>query len=393
MRPRQAARMDAIPFSGIRAIFEAASQLEANGEKVVHLEIGRPDFDTPAHVKRAAHDALETGQVHYTSNYGSPALTAAIAAKLQRDNGLTYDPKGEICVTVGANESVMLAMMAFLDPGDEILIPDPNWLHYFYCAQLAGAVPVSVPLREAEGFKLTSAAIAERITPRTRMLCIGSPHNPTGAVLDEAEQAAIAELVEKHDLLVVSDEIYEYMVYGGEKHVSFAALPGMWPRTLTVNGFSKAYAMDGWRLGYVAAPRELMSALIRVHQYTTICATSFAQAGAVEAYNGPQECVAEMTAEFDRRRRLIVDTLNAMPGVSCVEPRGAFYVFPSIAGVGLSSDDFALRLLKEANVATVPGSAFGEYGEGYVRMAYSTGYDDIALGMDRMRAWIEGLRQ
>ena len=388
---RQAARMEAIPFSGIRVIFEAAAKLEARGEKVVHLEIGRPDFDTPAHIKRAASEALEQGQVHYTSNYGIPPLVSAIADNLRRDNGLEYDPKGEICVTVGANEAVLMAMVGLLDPGDEVLIPDPNWLHYFYCARLAGAEPVSVPLREADGFRLTAAAIAERITPRTRMLCLSTPHNPTGAVIDPATLLAIADLAERHDILVISDEIYEKMVYGGAEQMSFATLPGMRARTMTVNGFSKTYAMDGWRLGYVAAPKALMDVLIRVHQYTTVCATSFAQAGAAAAYTGPQECVAEMVAEFDRRRRLIVSALQSMPGVRCVDPGGAFYVFPSIGSFGMSSYDFAQRLLAEAKVAAVPGSAFGKHGEGYLRMAYSASYDEIAIGMERMRTFVEGL--
>jgi aminotransferase len=388
---RQAARMGAIPFSGIRVIFEAAAKLEARGEKVVHLEIGRPDFDTPAHIKRAAAEALEKGQVHYTSNYGIAPLVAAIAEKLRRDNGLEYDPKGEICVTVGANEAVLMAMVGLLDPGDEVLIPDPNWLHYYYCVRLADAEPISVPLREADGFRLTAEALAERITPRTRMLCLSTPHNPTGSVIDREALLRIGELADRHDLLVISDEIYEKMVYGGARHVSFATLPDMRARTLTVNGFSKAYAMDGWRLGYVAAPKALMDVLIRVHQYTTVCATSFAQAGALAAYTGPQDCVREMVAEFDRRRKLIVSALQAMPGISCVDPGGAFYVFPSVASFGMSSHEFAQRLLAEAKVAAVPGSAFGEYGEGYLRMAYSASYDDIAAGMERMRRFVEGL--
>lgn len=388
---RQAARMGAIPFSGIRAIFDAAGKLEAQGEKVVHLEIGRPDFDTPGHIKQAAMDALETGQVHYTSNYGIPALTGAIADKLRRDNGLEYDPKGEICVTVGANEAILLAMMGLLDAGDEVLIPDPNWLHYFYCARLAGAQPVSVPLRESDGFTLRPEAIAERITPRTKLLCLTTPHNPTGAVVDRATLERIGELAARHDLIVLSDEIYEQMVYDGAEHVSFGSLPGMRERTLTVSGFSKAYAMDGWRLGYIAAPRPLMDILIRVHQYTTVCATSFAQAGAAAAYLGPQDCVGQMVAEFDRRRRLIVPALNAMPGVRCQDARGAFYVFPWIGDFGLSSQEFALRLLAEAKVAAVPGSAFGDHGEGYLRLAYSSSYDDIALAMERMGRFVATL--
>lgn len=377
--------MKHIPFSGIRKVFEKAKRLEEEGQRVINLGIGRPDFDTPAHIKQAAKEALDAGMVHYSSNYGLPELREAIAARLERDNGLTYDPNGEIIVTVGANEAVLMSMAATLKPGDEVIIPDPAWLHYFYCARLVGAVPVAVPLREEKEFKLDPDDVARAITPRMRMLVVTTPHNPTGSVLDEEMLQALADIAEKYDLLVLSDEIYEKIIYDGVKHISFASLPGMRERTLTVNGFSKTYAMDGWRLGYVAAPRELIAVLIRVHQYTTVCATTFIQMGAVAAYHGPQDCVAEMVAEFDRRRQYLIPALNEIEGISCVQPQGAFYAFPSIKTTGKSSAEIADFLLEEAKVALIPGSDFGQYGEGYLRIAYSNSLENIQEAVERIK--------
>jgi len=377
--------MKHIPFSGIRKVFEKAKRLEEEGQRVVNLGIGRPDFDTPAHIKQAAKEALDAGMVHYSSNYGLPELREAIAARLERDNGLTYDPNGEIIVTVGANEAVLMSMAATLNPGDEVIIPDPAWLHYFYCARLVGAVPVAVPLREEKEFKLDPDDVARAITPRMRMLVVTTPHNPTGSVLDEEILQALADIAERYDLLVLSDEIYDKIIYDGVRHISFATLPGMRERTLTVNGFSKTYAMDGWRLGYVAAPRALIALLIRVHQYTTVCATTFIQMGAVAAYRGPQDCVAEMAAEFDRRRQYLIPALNEIEGISCVRPQGAFYAFPSIKATGKSSAEIADFLLEEAKVALIPGSAFGQYGEGYLRIAYSNPLENIQEAVERIK--------
>ena len=381
----EAERMKRIPFSGIRKVFEKAKRLEEEGQRVVNLGIGRPDFDTPAHIKQAAKEALDAGMVHYSSNYGLPELREAIAARLERDNGLTYDPNGEIIVTVGANEAVLMSMAATLNPGDEVIIPDPAWLHYFYCARLVGAVPVAVPLREEKEFKLDPDDVARAITPRMRMLVVTTPHNPTGSVLDEEILQALADIAERYDLLVLSDEIYDKIIYDGVRHISFATLPGMRERTLTVNGFSKTYAMDGWRLGYVAAPRALIALLIRVHQYTTVCATTFIQMGAVAAYRGPQDCVAEMAAEFDRRRQYLIPALNEIEGISCVRPQGAFYAFPSIKATGKSSAEIADFLLEEAKVALIPGSAFGQYGEGYLRIAYSNPLENIQEAVERIK--------
>ncbi len=277
-----------------------------------------------------------------------------------------------------------MALMSTLNPGDEVLVPDPSWLNYFHCISMAGGRVVSVPLREENDFKLDPEDVARAITPRTRMLIVVTPHNPTGAVLSKDDLKALASLACERNLLVLADEIYEKLVYDGAEHHSIASLPGMWERTLTVNGFSKAYSMTGWRLGYVAGPRELIDILIRVHQYTAVCATSFAQSGAVTAYQGKQDCVEDMRREFARRRTLILDRLERMKGIECVHPDGAFYVFPSIHGLRRPSEEVATQLLEDALIATVPGSAFGKYGEGYLRLAYSNSYENIDEAMNRM---------
>jgi len=383
---RGAKRLDAIPFSDIRRVLERATQLERAGRKILHFEIGRPDFDTPRPIKDAAIKALQDGQVHYSSNYGIPSLRAAIAEKLERDNGLHYRPEDEIIVTVGANEAVGAAFLALLDPGDEVLVPDPAWLHYRWCAQLCGARVVPVPCHADDEFVPDPGLVAGLITPRTRMLVVNTPNNPTGAVYPRAVLESLAELARKHDLLVLSDEIYERMVYGGAQHHSLASLPGMWERTLTVNGLSKAYSMTGWRLGLVAAPKPLSDLMVRVHQYTVSGATTFAQFGAVEAYTGDQGVVDEMVASFDRRRRIIVDGLRTIKGFTCPEPRGAFYAFPSVAGTGRTSAELADLLLEEAGVAVVPGDSFGDTGAGHLRFSYAASDDDLREGVARIAA-------
>ena len=377
-------RMAGIPFSGIRKVFEEVTRREKSGENIIHLEIGRPDFDTPKRIKDKAHWALDRGHVHYTSNYGIPELRNAIARKLKSENGLNYDPSDEIIVTVGVNEAVLMAMLALLNPGDEVLVPDPCWPHYFYCARLAGAVPVSVPLRREKDFQPDLEAFRDRLTPSTRMLVVNTPHNPTGAVFTEKALQGLARLAEEQNLLVLSDEIYEKMVYEGAEHCSLAAFPGMRERTVLVNGLSKIYAMTGWRLGYAAASSELAGAMIRIHQYTTVCATTFAQWGGVEALDGPQEEAAQMVAEFDRRRKLVCERLAAMRGVELVVPQGAFYVFPYVGGLNKSSEDLAWYLLDEAKVAIVPGTVLGDHGDGFVRISYANSYENLGQAMDRI---------
>jgi aminotransferase len=381
---RGARRLDAIPFSDIRRVLERATALERAGRKILHFEIGRPDFDTPAPIKEAAIQALRDGQVHYSSNYGIPSLRAAIAEKLERENGLHYRPEDEIIVTVGANEAVGAAFLALLDPGDEVIVPDPAWLHYRWCAQLCGAKVVPVPCLAENEFVPDLATVASAITPRTRLLVVNSPNNPTGAVYPRALMQGLADLAKQHDLLVLADEIYERMVYGDARHTSLASLPGMWERTLTVNGLSKAYSMTGWRLGFVAAPRPLSDLMIRVHQYTVSGATTFAQFGAVEAYTGDQGVVDEMVASFDRRRRILVDGLRTIRGITCPEPRGAFYAFPRVTGTGRSSTELAEVLLEEAGIAVVPGDAFGDAGAGHIRFSYAASDDDLREGVARL---------
>ncbi|MCC7366791.1 MAG: pyridoxal phosphate-dependent aminotransferase [Chloroflexi bacterium] len=381
---RGATRMNGIPFSDIRRVLERATQLEKAGRKVLHFEIGRPDFDTPAPIKEAAVDALRAGQVHYSSNYGIPRLRAAIAEKLERDSGLHYRPEDEVIVTVGANEAVGAAFLALLDPGDEVLVPDPAWLHYRWCAQLCGATVVPVPCYAENEFVPDVATVASLITPRTRMLVINTPNNPTGAVYPRAVLEELAKLAQQHDLLVLSDEIYERMVYGGATHTSLGSLPGMWERTMTVNGLSKAYSMTGWRLGFIAAPKPLSDLMVKVHQYTVSGATTFAQFGAVQAYTGDQGVVDDMVASFDRRRKILVEGLRGIKGVTCPEPRGAFYAFPSITGTGKSSAELCELLLEEAGIAVVAGNAFGDAGDGHVRFSYAASDDDLREGIERM---------
>jgi aspartate/methionine/tyrosine aminotransferase len=383
--------MNAIPFSGIRKVFEEVTRREKRGEKIIHLEIGRPDFDTPAHIKETAKRALDEGRVHYSSNYGIPELRAAIAKKLKKDNGLTYDPESEIVVTVGANEAVFMTMMALLNPGDEVLIPDPCWLHYFYCARLAGATPISVPTLMENGFFPTIDELRSRLTPRTRMVVINTPNNPTGSVYSRGLLEELAELARERDLFVLSDEIYEKMVYDGSRHVSVGSFPGMRERTVTINGFSKIYAMDGWRLGYLAADRQWMSALIRIHQYTTVCATSFAQWGAVAALEGPQAEAEKMVKEFDRRRNLVDGALKEMPGIRGSKPMGAFYIFPNIRDLGMTPLALTEYLLDHAGIAVVPGTALGDYGDDFIRISYANSYENLEEAMARMKKALKKL--
>ena len=376
-------RMESIPFSGIRKIFEEVTRRENAGEDIIHLNIGRPDFDTPAHIKEAAKKALDESKVHYSSNYGIPQLREALADKLQQENQMSYDP-GEIIVTVGGNEAVFIAMMGLLDAGDEVLIPDPCWLNYFYCVQMAGGVPVSVPAREEYQFTPSIDDFRSRVTDKTKMIVINTPNNPTGAVYSAEALEELGQLAVEKDLYVLSDEIYEKMVFDGHRHVSFGSLPGMKERTVTVSGFAKNYSMTGWRLGFVAASPEAISAMVRIHQYVTICATSFAQWGAVEALTGPQDEVQHMINEFGRRGELVSSALQEMPGIQVAKPAGTFYIFPSIKKTGKSSQEMAEYLLDEAKIAVVPGHVFGDYGEGYIRLSYANSYENLEKAMANM---------
>jgi aspartate/methionine/tyrosine aminotransferase len=371
-----AERMKSIPFTPIRKIFEEANRREAAGETIIHLEMGRPDFDTPAHIKAAAINALEEGRVHYSSNYGIPELRAAIADKFKRDNNLDYDPAAEIIVTIGATEAIFMTMMALLDPGDEALIPAPAFPAYTRCVYMAGAVPVEVPAKAANDFTPSVQDLRAQITSRTRMLVLNTPNNPTGAVYSAPVLEQMAALVVEKDLIVLSDEIYEKNIYDGHRHYSIAAYPGMKERTITVNGFSKAYSMTGWRLGYLASSPEMIAALIRIKQYATVCATTFSQWGAVAALNGPPDSVAEMVAEFDRRRRMVLERLAVMPGISFTRPKGAFYIFINTTRVGKPPRQIAAELLEKAKIAVVP------WGDEHIRISYANSYQNLSKAMD-----------
>lgn len=383
-------RIDRIPFSGIRKVFEEVDRLESMGKNIINLGIGRPNFDTPGHIKDAAIKGLNDGDVHYTSNYGIPPLVTAIQNKLKQDNDIDVN-QDEIIVTVGANEAVFLAFMAVLNAGDEVLIPNPSWSHYFYCAELAGATTVSYPILQENKFNIDIAHIESRITSKTKMIVLNTPHNPTGAICDKETLQDIANLAKKHNLIVLSDEIYEKLIYEDSIHYSIASLPDMAERTFVVNGFSKAYSMTGWRIGYIAGPKPYIDAMIRVHQYTVTCATSFAQLGAEAALTNSQDCVEEMKSEFDLRRQLVVESINKIDGLKVIEPKGAFYAFVDITQLGISDVEAAHLYLQEAGVAMVPGSVFGEFGEGFLRVAFSNSYSNIKKAMELISSTTEAI--
>jgi len=375
-------RIKDVSPSGIRRFFDIAATME----NVISLGIGEPDFDTPEPIIRAGIESLERGETHYSSNSGLMALRRAIADHLDARYDQTYNPASEILVTVGVSEALYLALAATLDPGDECIVPEPCFVSYAPEVTFAGGKPVIVPTRVENDFQITAEEIASAITPRTKALLIGYPNNPTGAVMSRERLNEIAALAKQHDLLVISDEIYDRLVYGTE-HVCFPSLPGMYSRTILLQGFSKAYAMTGWRIGYIAAPAEILGQLRKVHQYTIMCAPTVSQYGALAALEEGEPFVQEMVAEYDRRRRLIVEGLNEL-GLDCFEPQGAFYAFPSIQVTGMDDNQFAETLLHEERVAVVPGSAFGEAGKGYVRCSYATAYEKIEQALERLHRFM-----
>lgn len=386
-----AKRMDMLPFSEIRVMMEKATQMQKRGEDVIHMEIGRPDFDTPEVIKKAAYESLQRGNVFYTSNYGTPELRQAIADKLKRDNHVDYAPE-EILVTIGVGEGTYAAVAAFLNPGDEVLVPDPVWLNYIHVPNFFKAVPVSYKLREENDFQIDLEELERLVTDRTKMLVINTPGNPTGTVQSRKTLQGLAELAIRHNLIVVSDEIYEKLVYGGAEHVSIASLPGMKERTITLNGFSKCYSMTGWRLGYAAAPAEFIKAMVRVHQYINTCASSFVQEAGITALEKAEPDVQAMVREYERRRDYIVSAINGIDGLSCKTPGGAFYVFVNVKSLGHTSQEVADYLLDHAKIAAVPGSAFGAQGEGYIRLSYACSYERIVQAMERLRQAVAELK-
>jgi aspartate aminotransferase len=376
-------RVSHVTESATLAVSNKARALARQGIDVVDLGGGDPDFITPAHIRAAAEAAMHAGLTHYVNSRGIPELLAALADKLQRENGLTYDAASEILVAPGGKQAIYETVMALVGPGDEVIIPEPAWVSYVPCVQLAGATPVPLALPANRNWTLERSALAAVVTPRTRLIIINSPSNPTGHVMRRAELEAVAAVAAEHDLLVLADEIYEHLLFDGHQHISFGTLPGMADRTLTVNGFSKSYAMTGWRLGYVAARRPIIAQIFKVHSHSVTCATSFAQAGGVAALTGPQDCIAEMLAAYTRRRALVTGGFNAIPGLRCPVIEGAFYAFVDIRGTGLDSVTFASRLLDEAHVAVTPGIAFGQAGEGFVRLSFANSDDLLAKAIER----------
>ena len=372
--------------SGIRKFFDLLASMEG----VISLGVGEPDYTTPWHIREAAIYSVEKGFTMYTSNLGMPELRQGLAKYLKDSYGLDYDPNGELLITVGVSEALDLAMRAIIDPGDEVIMPDPCYVSYNACAILAGGTPVTVPTSEENGFEIDAADIEARITDKTRAIMLGYPANPTGAVMPKGKLEQIAEVARKNNLIVISDEIYARLVYGVE-HTCMAALPGMKDKTILLGGFSKSYAMTGWRIGYAAASRDIIAAMTKIHQYTIMSAPTMGQVAAIEALESGDDSVNEMVEDYNRRRLVMVKGLCDI-GLSCFEPRGAFYAFPSIKSTGMTSEDFAEKLLVEEKVAVVPGSAFGSCGEGYIRCCYATSLADIEEALERIRRFVEKYR-
>lgn len=376
-------RVAATPPSGIRKFFDIAASMKS----VISLGIGEPDFVTPKPILQAGIDSLQRGETAYTSNSGTVELRTALSQHINKLYNVQYDPTDEIIITVGVSEALYLVMTAVLNPGDEVIIPEPSFVAYGPEVTFAGGVPVAVPTYVKDNFQVTAETIEAAITPKTKAILLGYPNNPTGAVMTKEVMVGVTAVAEQHDLLIISDEIYDRLVYGIE-HVCVPALPGMRQRTVLLGGFSKDYAMTGWRIGYACAPADILAAMRKVHQYTIMSAPTTGQAAALAALTpAGDRYVEEMRQEYDRRRRLIVDGFNTL-GLDCFEPRGAFYAFPSIAKTGMSSDDFAMRLLDEEEVAMVPGDAFGASGAGFVRASYATAYEKIEEALNRLERFM-----
>ncbi len=381
-------RMGNVPGSGTLEILSIANELEEKGEDIIHLEVGQPDFDTPEHIKNAGIDALERGETGYTASSGIPELRESISKYLEEKN-IERNPE-EIIVTPGAKYSLFSAMTVALDPEDEIMIPSPCWT-YEGMVRIINAEPTFVKAKEENQFKLNPEDVKEKITPETKMLLLNYPNNPTGSLLTEETLNSLADLSIDHDFWILADEVYERLIYQEETPPSIASFEKCKDRTIYINGFSKTYAMTGWRLGYTAAPENIIEEMIKIQQNSTTCATAFVQHAGIEALEGPQDCVDEMGTEYEKRRDVIVEGLNSIEGINCVKPAGAFYVFPSIDELDKDSMDFCKYLLKEAGVATTPGSAFGPTGEGNFRISYASSMERIKEALDRMEEAISNL--
>lgn len=378
---RSSRRVVSIKPSGIRRMLECSAGMK----NLVHLEQGEPDFTTPKHIVDAASKAARDGFTHYTEVDGTLELRQAVAEKLRNENAIDMDPKTEVTITSGSQEAMLITALGFLNPGDEALILDPYYPAYFEDTFIAEATPVTVPLDEKSNYHVEVEALEERITEKTKLIWMCNPCNPSGHVFSKKDLENVAEVAQEHDLIVFADEIYEKLVYDDAKHLSIGSLKGMEDRTITANGFSKAYAMTGWRIGYVVAAKKLSDTLRKLHYYAVLCPNAISQKAAVAALTGPQDCVREMLREYGRRRRLIIDELNLIKSAPFVVPTGAFYVFPNFSSFEKSDEALAQRLLMEARVVTVPGSSFGTSGEGHLRMSYSVSFEQAKEGMERVR--------
>ena len=373
--------------SGIRKFFDIVQDMD----DVISLGVGEPDFDTPWHIRDEGIYSLEKGRTFYTSNSGLKDLKQEVSNYVKRTQGITYDQASQVFITVGGSEAIDLAMRAMVNPGDEVLIPQPSYVSYEPCAILADAVPVIINLKEENEFRLTAKELEDSITDKTKILVLPFPNNPTGAIMEKSDLEAIAKVILEHDLYVISDEIYSELTYK-EKHVSIISIPGMAERTIYINGFSKAYAMTGWRLGYACGPANIIRQMIKIHQFAIMCAPTTSQYAGVEALRNGDEDVAVMRKEYDRRRKYLLHEFNKI-GIDCFEPYGAFYVFPNIKKFGLSSDDFAMQLLEKERLAVVPGTAFGDCGEGFIRISYAYSLEDLKKALERLKHFIDGLER
>lgn len=374
-----------IPPSGLRKFFDVVSEMKG----AISLGVGEPDFDTPWHVREEGIYSLEKGRTFYTSNAGLKELKQEIGKYLKRRMHIDYDYNTEILVTVGGSEAIDIALRAMLNPGEEVLIPQPSYVSYVPCAVLAGGKPVIIELEEKDQFKLTKEKLLEKITPNTKVLILPFPNNPTGAIMEREDLEEIAKVIEEKDIFVISDELYAELTYKGE-HVSIAAIPGMRERTVLINGFSKAYAMTGWRIGYAAAPEIILTQMLKIHQFAIMCAPTTSQYAAVEALKNGDEDIARMKKAYNERRKYLMRAFAEL-GMDCFEPYGAFYIFPCIKRFGMSSDEFANRLLQEEKIAIVPGTAFGDSGEGYLRVSYAYSLEDLQKAISRIRRFVDRL--
>lgn len=386
MRNPLGSKIVEIKPSGIRKFFDLAADMD----DVISLGVGEPDFDTPWHIRDEGIYSLEKGKTFYTSNSGLNELRNEINNYIKRTQGISYNPKSEIVVTVGGSEAIDIALRAMCDPGDEVIIPQPSYVSYEPCAVLANAKPVILELKAENEFRLTPEELKGAITDKTKILILPYPNNPTGAIMERKDLEAIASIIIEHDLFVISDEIYSELTYK-DKHVSIASLPGMQERTILINGFSKAYAMTGWRLGYACGPEIILKQMLKIHQFAIMCAPTTSQYAAVEALRNGDDDVAMMRDSYNQRRRFLMNAFKDM-GLECFEPYGAFYVFPSIREFNMTSDEFAMRLLKEEKVAVVPGTAFGDSGEGFLRISYAYSIEKLKVAMEKIAVFIERLR-